>query len=632
MHSRTRWEELERRILRTVTADFNGDGFADLAIGVHGENNLAGAVSVIYGTNTGLSAGGKFSQPDQFWTQNSVGIADASEAGDQFGRALAAGDFNHDGFADLAIGVPFEDGTTVDSGLVQVLYGSAVGLTAVASQQWFQSLLGRINEEGDRFGGGLAAGDFNNDGYADLAVGRPGETGIALDVIGAKETDDHPKAIGGADVIYGSPAGLTAQGTQPIFGRYTGTLHNDEQFGAALVAGDFNGDEFDDLALAAPGFPHVLQKNAGALQVFYGTFDGFIDPVSVGFSQSEDNIPQEAQEGDRFGFAVSSGDYNGDGASDLAIGVPFDDFAGLADLGAVHVLYGAVSGSLTAAGNQLWTQSMLSDQSEAGDFFGVSLASGDFNADGRDDLAIGASREDLPGAVDAGAVNVVLGSPAGLTASGNQFWNQDTADVQETAEASDQFGFALTADDFNGDGRADLAVGVIRENNVGASNVIYGSAAGLSAAANQLWSQDTLGIEDAGEANDFFGVAFPGVSGVGNAGFSGAWVGLTQTIKSGKARLAGSFSLVNPGTAPAAPSVVRFVLSDDATLSDDDQTLREVKVKRLSPEKPLTLKLKLKLAKGLNASGKFVIAVLDATGVVSELDETNNVVSIGPIA
>src|SRR5262245_260390 len=91
LRTRPFMESLESRCLLSLYADFNGDGFADLAIGVHGENNLAGAVSVIYGTSTGLSAGGKFSQPDQLWSQDSPGVADISAAGDQFGRTLGAG-------------------------------------------------------------------------------------------------------------------------------------------------------------------------------------------------------------------------------------------------------------------------------------------------------------------------------------------------------------------------------------------------------------------------------------------------------------------------------------------------------------------------------------------------------------
>jgi FG-GAP repeat len=87
-----------------LRADFNGDGAADLAIGAPGENSASGVVHVLYGSGTGLTATGS-----QLWSQDSPGIAGGAEAGDIFGFALAAGDFNGDSRADLAIGAPGEN-------------------------------------------------------------------------------------------------------------------------------------------------------------------------------------------------------------------------------------------------------------------------------------------------------------------------------------------------------------------------------------------------------------------------------------------------------------------------------------------------------------------------------------------
>jgi FG-GAP repeat len=83
-----------------VAADFNNDGFADLAIGVPGEGPVGGAVNVLYGTAAGLTGTGA-----QLFTQ----IGDAPEFAGGFGSVLAAADFDHDNFSDLAIGAPLED-------------------------------------------------------------------------------------------------------------------------------------------------------------------------------------------------------------------------------------------------------------------------------------------------------------------------------------------------------------------------------------------------------------------------------------------------------------------------------------------------------------------------------------------
>jgi hypothetical protein len=132
------------------------------------------------------------------------------------------------------------------------------------------------------------------------------------------------------------------------------------------------------------------------------------------------------------------------------------------------------------------------------------LAAGDFNGDQRADLAIGA-----PGENDfAGVVQVLYGSAARLTATGSQLWSQDSPGIAGAAERGDLFGLALAGADFNGDGRADLAIGAEGENNAsGVVHVLYGSAGGLTASGSQLWSQDSPGIAGTAEARDFFGAA-----------------------------------------------------------------------------------------------------------------------------
>ncbi len=148
-----------------------------------------------------------------------------------------------------------------------------------------------------------------------------------------------------------------------------------------------------------------------------------------------------AEAGDLFGASLASGDFDGDGFDDLAIGAPGEGIGAKADAGAVNVLYGSASG-LTATGDQLWHQSTsgVLGGAEAGDLFGASLASADFDGDGKDDLAIGAPGEGIGAKADAGAVNVLYGSASGLTAAGDQLWHQNVAGVLGGAEPGDLFG------------------------------------------------------------------------------------------------------------------------------------------------------------------------------------------------
>jgi len=171
--------------------DFNGDGFADLAVGVPGEETPAGvpgsgAVNVIYGSATGLTATDPTVPAPQFWSQNSPGVPGTSREGDGFGSALAAGDFNDDGFSDLAIGVPNKDltisgffgpTTYTNAGGVVVIYGSSHGLattTEVPAAHFFDFGEGGRSDKLQNFshlGSSLAWGDFSGDGIGDLAIG-----------------------------------------------------------------------------------------------------------------------------------------------------------------------------------------------------------------------------------------------------------------------------------------------------------------------------------------------------------------------------------------------------------------------------------------------------------------------------
>nr|MBA3754292.1 FG-GAP repeat protein [Nitrospira sp.] len=177
------------------------------------------------------------------------------------------------------------------------------------------------------------------------------------------------------------------------------------------------------------------------------------------------------------------------------------------------------------------------DSSEPEDRFGLALAGGDFNGDTRSDLAIGVPNEDVGSIDSAGAVQVLYGvAQIGLSSTGDQFWTQNSfegfIEIAEEAEDGDRFGASLAAGNFNNDsgGSDDLAIGVPSEDvqlttvveitDAGAVNVIYGSQSqgGLSVIDNQLWTQESPGIQDSAEEGDKFGSALAAGNFNGQAG------------------------------------------------------------------------------------------------------------------
>jgi FG-GAP repeat protein len=509
-------------------ADFNGDGYADLAVSalyedVNGQAD-AGAVNVMYGGAAGLQT---TSPAAQLWTENSPGMPDSAVAEDQFGWTLSYGDFNGDGYSDLAVAVPHKDVTSeammfTDAGQVDILYGSSSGLSSIGVQAWTEATPGVLGSIGtdNNFGRSLATGDFNADGYADLAIEIRGE-----------DVDSQIDA-GAVDVLYGGPGGLqTASPASQIWTenspRTKTSAQPNDWFGRNLTTGDFNGDGIWDLAAGIFLKDIGSFKDAGAVEIIYGTHHGLDTkgPRSAQFwNQNSPGVRDQSEGGDYFGHTVAGGDFNADGYDDLAIGVRLEDIGSVVNCGAVEVLYGSGKGLRADAvgstpDDQFWYQGRygMQDQKRKRDEFGFSLSVGDFNRDGMADLAIGIPFKDIPpGAPDAGQVAVLYGvAGAGLqaVAPDDQIWNENSPGVNNQAQPGDEMSISVIADDFNGDGVTDLAVGIAKKSigplaEAGGVAILYGvGGVGLQAEApdDQLWDQTLLNVSQESAAGDQFG-------------------------------------------------------------------------------------------------------------------------------
>ncbi len=448
--------------------------------------------SVMNYCNPNADNDGRLSSSDIYGAVNLYGsnpdnILGSNEKGDRFTQAMATGDFNHDGIDDIAIGAPGEaPGSYPKSGAVYIYIGTESG----GLRPW-QSLLQSdlkpsgyslgVNEKDDRFGDSLAAGDFNRDGFDDLAIGAPGEA-----------PGNDPKS-GSVFLFKGGEDKLTAwisieQQSLMANGYALGYNESDDRFGMALSVGDYNHDFIDDLAVGAPGEAPGEDPKSGAVYIFTGSRSAGL----VAFDALTQKDLDKNTRGDLFGSSLATGDFDGDRVDDLAVGAPSKDYAG-----AVFTFKGSNAG--LEPWERLKTFNVKNSQ------FGFSLASGDFNGDSKDDLAVGGRlswRQGDPETVY-GLVSLYRGSSQKNSLLPWKVLDQSGLGKNERF---DNFGWSLVAADLNHDHIDDLAVGAPLESpgsdpQSGSVFLFEGkSGAGLSA-----WK----GIDQAGfglnEKGDFFG-------------------------------------------------------------------------------------------------------------------------------
>ena len=285
---------------------------------------------------------------------------------------------------------------------------------------------------------------------------------------------------------------------------------NGDWFAGALATGDFDGDGADDLAAGVPNDDNLIGSYAdsGIVIVRYGVADLGLEPgwTDAVLSQSTGASPDPPEVGDRFGYALAAGDFDGDGFDDLAVGIPYEDLDPSFDVGAVQIYRGSAAG-LDVTGSGFFHEGVpgVPGDIHSGDWFGIALTACDFDGDGYDDLAIGVIGEDSD-ADQCGSVNVLRGSASGLGTTGAQRWHQDVPGMDGGNEAGDHWGAALACGDLDGNGFADLAVGVPGENSsAGGVHLLYGTAAGLAVANNELWTQGDPGVPETGETGDEMG-------------------------------------------------------------------------------------------------------------------------------
>ncbi|MGD1914932.1 MAG: GC-type dockerin domain-anchored protein [Phycisphaerales bacterium] len=440
--------------------DVNGDGIDDILIGAP-RADVAGVDSgesyVVFGRRDGFPA---VLSPDDLDGTNGFRIQGVSE-GDLSGSAVAGvGDLNDDGVDDVIIGAVLVDGPDRSVGAAYVVFGSRDGFDPVVSLAELDGdtgfALSASEVDGRRGYSVAAAGDVNGDGVDDAVVGatygvRDGTVadGTAYVILGRR--DAFPTSISTAQLD--GTNGFAIRGANPY-----------DQTGAAVsAAGDLNGDGIDDVAIGSPSGGLLYE---GYAYVGFGREVGFPPEIALADLDGSDGFRiTGASVYERTGTAVAGGsDVNGDGFEDLVVGAPFQGYyygcyycgGYLAGRGAAFIVYGRETPfDATVSLGETSADSIVRIQGIVDSRMGTSLSTGgDFNADGRPDVVLGAPDGLRDGTEGRGAGVVIYGrgaAPCAADLDGDGVLTLfDFLEFQNLFDAGDP-----TAD-FDGDGSLTL--------------------------------------------------------------------------------------------------------------------------------------------------------------------------------
>ncbi len=490
--------------------DFDGDGYEDLAIGAPTESvdglTNAGAVHILFGTAAGLSAEG-----NRVITRSSPHVASRPREQDHFGIALATGDFDGDGRDDLAASGPGYANSSFANkrGSVSVLYGSPRGLTGRGDQIWTQETPGipGTGQHVDAFGWALTAGDFDADGYEDLAIGVPMDS-----------ESDHLFA-GGVHVLHGSPDGLSTDRTQywsQADPAIVGEADFHDHFGLSLAVGNLGYGPWDDLVVGVAG---ELRDGRGAVAILFGSDHGLTADQDQLWSPDDPGVRGEGDSSDGFGRVVAVGDLGGGPQDDLAVASPHDgsrprfgEPGYVSWVGSVNVMFATKTG-LTAAGDQRWTTASpgMPDTQDRGDRLGQTLLVDDLDGDGWSELLATASYgRSVPTDPDLGPAHVVYvltGTADGPTTAGVRSFEPGFDGIPEDPPSTFGSGFGAALTTIPGAPATTPAL-VIGAPGIDRVYLLPAAPDGPTTSGLQTWQPGVGGVADVDPGPGSFGDAF----------------------------------------------------------------------------------------------------------------------------
>jgi hypothetical protein len=460
--------------------DFNGDGYDDYAFSDASYNSSSsatpyhGRVYLVYGPFSVTD----FASADVIFDAESY--TTSSSSGDSFGTTLAAADLDADGSDELIIGAPlhpYSPGSDKYKGASYIIYGTTTNLSgtydmaadlSISSTATLQGVQITGTDRYDRAGYVGSPGDVNGDGYEDL-------------LIAASYEDTGASNAGAAYLIFGSSS-FTSQftadehvasdigPTSTIVGLTFAGENSGDKLHKVAPAGDVDADGYADFLVGSTYY----DSNAGTAYLVYGV-DIDLSTAATSYSFTDVTAGTTDFQGAQFYSATSSdeaasaiaaaGDLDADGYEDFAIGVKndYDESSSSDRTGCVYVVSGSATrytgsyelGSYSATSSN-YVAKLVGDADS--DEAGTSVAGvGDVNADGYDDLVVGAPYADAT-ATNSGAAYLLYGPLTGLS---------ELADVGVTVdgaviEGSYSYGYlgAVVSGigDFDTDGDSDFVI------------------------------------------------------------------------------------------------------------------------------------------------------------------------------
>lgn len=436
--------------------DINNDGIDDLMIGAPFDDRAganSGSVYIHHGSNSGIST-----SPTQIINQPNA------NANDSFGSSLFLADLDGNGYKELLVGAILSDTPAVNVGRVWVLTGQSNSLFTTSASMAL-SLSAALDTTQDYCGWSLWVHDYNNDGNKDIYMGCPrSDLGGTADV--GKVFIYHGTGVSGTWVTSANTPDVTLTNPVPAASDY---------FGTSIAIMDYDNDGNSDLIIGAQAADDGF-AGSGTLYIY----NNIRANTGVDILQAP---PYSSVTGDYYGSSMDVADTNKDGINDLIVGAPLSRHDSTYIKGRVNVLNGTSTGTLnfTTANKTIsynYHKAPTQMHNSSADYFGTALCTVDFNADGLQDLVVGAYHGDEK-YTDDGAAYVYYTKTSGAV--------YGTPDIRLTSpgawNTAKEFGSSCLGIDLNRDGYEDLLVGAWQDDisvaNGGAVYVYYGTATGI---------------------------------------------------------------------------------------------------------------------------------------------------------